>query len=277
MPLRVAAIGTRIAPVTWTATTRTALAYAAALDAGDERLLRDDAADFTALPMQIVTPEWAAALALRDADTLGLAPAEAIRGVHAGQDTRFLLPLPRDRALRTEAEIIGVRAVRSGALMTVRYMTYDADTLVAETLSHSVYRGVATDADAIQDQPADNHDRVACTQTAAIRLPRGFAHLYSECAAIWNPIHTERRVALAAGLPDIIVHGTALWALAGLTLMRGAPSRRLTRLACRFASPLIAGEDVALHHGADDHRAAFDMRNAAGVACVTAGIAEFAE
>ena len=27
--------------------------------------------------------------------------------------------------------------------------------------------------------------------------------MYTECARIWNPIHTDRAVALAAGLPDI--------------------------------------------------------------------------
>ena len=40
------------------------------------------------------------------------------------------------------------------------------------------------------------------------------AHLYSECARIWNPIHTDRAAALAAGLPDIILHGTATLAKA---------------------------------------------------------------
>jgi acyl dehydratase len=38
------------------------------------------------------------------------------------------------------------------------------------------------------------------------------AHTYTECARIWNPIHTDREVAVSAGhsqLPDIILHGTA--------------------------------------------------------------------
>ena len=40
------------------------------------------------------------------------------------------------------------------------------------------------------------------------------AQIYTECAEIYNPIHTERRVALAAGLPDIILHGSATQAIA---------------------------------------------------------------
>jgi acyl dehydratase len=38
--------------------------------------------------------------------------------------------------------------------------------------------------------------------------------VYTECARIWNPIHTDVAVARAAGLPDPILHGTATLALA---------------------------------------------------------------
>jgi acyl dehydratase len=40
------------------------------------------------------------------------------------------------------------------------------------------------------------------------------AHVYSECARIWNPIHTDIAVARGAGLPGLILHGTATVALA---------------------------------------------------------------
>ena len=40
------------------------------------------------------------------------------------------------------------------------------------------------------------------------------AHVYTEGARIWNPIHTDAAVAARAGLPGIILHGTATLALA---------------------------------------------------------------
>ena len=82
-------------------------------------------------------------------------------------------------------------------------------------------------------------------------------------------------MALGAGLADIIVHGTALWALGGLALMRHAPGRKLSRLACRFASPLAAGEDGELRFGGDDDAAWFEIHGTQGGACVRDGIAEF--
>jgi acyl dehydratase len=38
--------------------------------------------------------------------------------------------------------------------------------------------------------------------------------VYTECARIWNPIHTDLAVARAAGLGGPILHGTATLALA---------------------------------------------------------------
>jgi acyl dehydratase len=51
---------------------------------------------------------------------------------------------------------------------------------------------------------------------AEIEIPvaEGAAHVYTECARIWNPIHTDAAVAARAGLPAIILHGTATLALA---------------------------------------------------------------
>ena len=40
------------------------------------------------------------------------------------------------------------------------------------------------------------------------------ARVYTECARIWNPIHTDVAVARGAGLADPILHGTATLALA---------------------------------------------------------------
>ena len=74
-------------------------------------------------------------------------------------------------------------------------------------------------------------------------------HAYTECADIWNPIHTERQAALAAGLPDIILHGTATWALAGREIVREhceGDASRLKRLFGRFTAMVIPGNDITV-------------------------------
>ena len=70
----------------------------------------------------------------------------------------------------------------------------------------------------------------------------GAAHVYTECARIFNPIHTDRAVALAAGLPDIILHGTATLALAVSELIKGFADgnpARVKRLGGRFSAMVL--------------------------------------
>ena len=73
-------------------------------------------------------------------------------------------------------------------------------------------------------------------------VDRFAAHTYSECARIWNPIHTDSAHAAEHGLPGIILHGTATAARA-LTvivdrLLEGEPSR-VTGMSCRFTSMVL--------------------------------------
>jgi acyl dehydratase len=118
----------------------------------------------------------------------------------------------------------------------------------------------------------------------SIPIAREAPHVYTECADIWNPIHTERQVALAAGLPDIILHGTATWALAAREIVRhrcnGDPLR-LRRLHGRFAAMVIPGSDIEVeigeavaHAGGEGCDAIrFGVRNAAGELAVAEGVA----
>lgn len=108
-------------------------------------------------------------------------------------------------------------------------------------------------------------------------MPRELPHVYTECARIWNPIHTERRVALAAGLPDIILHGTATWALACRELVAreldGDP-RPLRRLAGSFRALVIPGAAVALRYAeTSPGRFAFEVLNEAGERAISDGLA----
>jgi len=47
-----------------------------------------------------------------------------------------------------------------------------------------------------------------------VEVPPNAALVYTECARIWNPIHTDVAVARRAGLSGPILHGTANLALA---------------------------------------------------------------
>ncbi len=249
MPFNAALVGSRWGPLDWAVTPRRALAFRAVLAPEDPAGLDDAAGPVAMLPMQVVAPEWVLALQSRADPAQTLSADEARRGVHAVQDTRFLRPVLAGETLTVTAALVGVRSSRAGAVATTVYESRVGAEVVAVSTSVSVLRGVAVEG--AETGPLEDEAWPAFTPSTAaptlIQTPRGFPHLYSECAEIWNPIHTERAVALAAGLPDILIHGTALWALAGL---RAAPAgSRITRLAARFRSPAWAGEDMLLASG----------------------------
>ena len=249
MPFNAALVGTTWGPLDWPVTPRRALAFRAVLAPEDAEALDDAAGPLAMLPMQVVAPEWVLALESRADPAQTLSEDEARRGVHAVQDTRFLRPVLAGETLTVTAALTAVRSSRAGAVATTVYESRVGAELVAVSTAVSVLRGVAVEG---AETPASDDEAWPVFAPAAadpilIVTPRGFPHLYSECAEIWNPIHTERAVALAAGLPDILIHGTALWALAGL---RSAPAGlRITRLAARFRSPAWAGEDMLLARG----------------------------
>ncbi len=259
MPFNADIAGTRWGPVDWQATPRRVLAFRGVLAPDDAAGLDDAAGPLAMLPMQVVTPEWALALMSREDPRQTLSADESRRGVHASQDSRFLRPVTAGETLTCEAELLGVRDSRAGAVSVIRYRSRVGGELVAESVSVSVMRGVAVsggDRPVEIDEPAIAFEPVGVGER--IDTPRAFPHLYSECADIWNPIHTERTVALAAGLPDILIHGTALWALAGLRA--APPGASITRLAARFRSPAWAGEPMWLEKGPVGGRTPFRLR-----------------
>jgi acyl dehydratase len=224
-------------------------------------------------------------LSMRGATQDVLSPEEARRGVHALQDSTFHRPMrPGDR-LVCEGQLVSVRAARAGVLTVIRLITRDRESAEPVTTSWttSIYRDVAlagAAASLAEPDPLDPDDLQtpgADAEAVAIPIPKVMPHVYSECADIWNPIHTERAVAMAAGLPDIILHGTATWALAGLTLLRrygrddvGA----LRRITGRFAGMVMPGETIEVRHErARSGAIRFDVRTLSGLTAISQGVA----
>lgn len=285
MPLRADNVGRTLPEQVVRVTPRMALAYAAGIGELSPVCADDTHPGFMAPPAFCVRPEWQLVIANRTGG-LGMTPDETIRGVHAGQNTEFHAPIRPGVALRISGEVAEVRATAAGALVRTRLKSNDAETgaPLATTLTTALYRGVA-----VEGEGRALSGIVDVTETAplsangeqvALPLDRLFAHRYTECADIWNPIHTERAVALAAGLPDIIVHGTALWALAGRVLVEryapGAP-QRLASLNGRFSAMVLAGDPIVVRHAptATPGEVAFAVLNPQGKEAVSRGLARF--
>jgi len=165
----------------------------------------------------------------------------ALRGVHATHDVVIhRRARPGDR-LRTRASVVAVAPRRAGAYVLTRYATADAaGAPVSVTEYGSVYLGVHCEAEGeLPSGPAAPGDEGEGAEpwTAEVSIAATLAHVYTECARIWNPIHTDPAVARQAGLSAILLHGTATLALAVSAVLareaRGAETP-VARIACRF-------------------------------------------
>ena len=288
MPLSTAAAGSELTPSTIEVTVREVLAYAAGIGDTCDAVF-DDARNggVAAPPSYCVSLEWPVVSRGRGSDLLGGEPQELRRGVHATQDSHFHRPIRPGDSLTTRGRYVGIRSTRAGVLLTTRLDTVDGEGRpVTTSWSRSIFRGVDTTGPNAETEPAPETPRLALGENgrgrSEILVPREMPHVYTECARIWNPIHTEREVALAAGLPDIILHGTATWALAGREVLRaygGGDPRRLRRLHGRFSAMVIPGTSIAVEHApaseAEDGalQVAFRVLNAEGQEAVSQGVA----
>ena len=200
---------------------RWTMAYAAAL--GDSiPLYMDTTRGVIAHPMFPVCFEWPAQVAMRAQfeKSTSLTRDEAMRAVHATHDTVLYRSIKPPERLTTRLTVAGVERRKPGAYMVTRLDTIDeTGKPVCTTWYGALYRGVEVVGPDLPPKfpPAPTEPIVEEGEPLSecqVDVPAGMAHIYTECARIFNPIHTDASVARAAGLPEIILHGTATLALA---------------------------------------------------------------
>jgi len=250
MPLESSLVGTQIGPITTEVDERWTMAYAAALEDYlpcylDTRRPQG----IIAHPVFSVCIEWPLAITLHDKMRASrLTPNEAARGVHATYDVTIHRAIRPPESLVTTLTLAAVQRLKPGAYELMRFDTVDAQSRpVCTTWYGTIYRGVEVSG---PDRPAADAPAPltpAAPEGAAraeipLAIAAGAAHVYTECARIWNPVHTDSKVAAAAGLPAIILHGTATMAMAVSKLVPAEASynpARVRRIYGRFAAMVM--------------------------------------
>jgi acyl dehydratase len=277
MPVPSEVVDARTAPITHDVDARWLMAYAAALgDLSPAYLDTERPGGVAAHPLFPVCVEWPVVLAVRQLPPLAahVSHAEARRGVHATHDLAVLRPIRAGDVLTTTAEVTGVERRKPGAFLTMVLTTVDAaGEEVCRTTQGSLYLGVDVLGD---DRPAPAAAPPpaaadAPTATREVAIGRGDAHTYTECARIWNPIHTDVAVAHDAGLADIILHGTATLAHAISFLVddaAGGDPTRVKRVRGRFGAMVGMPSTITVRRLGDDR---FDVVTDTGEPAVEHG------
>ena len=278
MPLGASLVGAEVGHVHARIDARWLMSYAAGVP--DERPeLFDTSGLLTAHPLFPVAPEWAL-LTTHRAAPAAMSPDEAARGVHYHHDLVLTRPVAAGDEVDVAARVVGVDRRRAGATQRMLFRATDAagDT-VWQTLLTSLFVGVelAGDPATVDDgwpsvPPLDAAPGVIPQRATFVRPVD--AHVYTECARIWNPIHTDVVVARRAGLEAPILHGTATLARAVsiATELASVPLSSVRRVAGTFAAMVPLGSTMTvrlLASTADSF--AFDVVTEAGRTAVRGG------
>jgi acyl dehydratase len=282
--IRLDAIGVTTS-ITHEVSVRWPLAYASALNF-EEAAFIDDAREggLAVVPTFCCCLEWSIAEDIRR-NNLGLNSEELRRAVHVLQDSRFHQPIRPGMVVETTGAIEFLRATSAGVYVLTRYTHRESGhaEVLATSFHGAMIRGARLDTESAGASPNDldtpSAMNVSSGETYEVQMARTLPHIYSECARIWNPIHSERAVALKAGLPDIIVHGTITWALAAREI--AAHCHRdisaLRRLTVRFRAPIVAGQPMRLRHDDSpvDGIVRFGAADIAGNVALADGLAQW--
>jgi acyl dehydratase len=221
----------------------------------------------------------------RIAMSAGLTTEEARAGVHSMHSLRLHRPIRPGDLLTTSARVASVTRRRSGAGLVIELETLDgARRPVAMTKMDVVFLRATTDAaeasppSSLRSKPVDidvlHELRVPIEPTTAI--------VYTECARIWNPIHSDPVVARSAGLPGPILHGTASLAIAVSTVMEmaGGPECRMVAVDAKFGAMVLVPSEITVRVGqlqksaSGSILASFEVRNDRGEPAIGGGLAE---
>jgi len=269
MPLDSSLVGTKVGSIASEIDARWAMAYAASL--GDYLPCYLDTGrpgGIVAHPMFAVCFEWPAAGSIRHKARATLSQDEAVRGVHATHHTIVHRLVHPPEHLVTTTELIGVERRKPGAYQVAKFDTInDKGMPVCTTYYGSLYRQVEVKG---PDRPAATPSLPTLPQPVPprneIRVPisAGAAHVYTECARIWNPIHTDAAVAAKAGLPGLILHGTATLGMAVSRIIEaeaGGDPERVAQIYGRFGAMVLMPSEVIVRIDArekcDDGEAVF--------------------
>jgi len=263
--------------------TRRIMAYAASINDTNEAYFNDlRVPGLQVHPAICFSLQWNARFLIDRAVNLQAAPF----GVHAETDLRIFQPFKQGEAITTQGRLVARKQIRPGVYSVDRYrMTNGQGQLVAELDYNGIIRGGKLDGADIELEP--EIDKPVCDSlpeqplwSEEIYISIHAGQQYTECAAIFNPIHTEPSVARKAGLPGVILHGSATKAYALTEVINhcfAGDARRVRRLCGQLRGMVLMDstirvECMGVQQTREEKQVFFRVLNEAGQAAIANGV-----
>lgn len=255
MPINPAAVGTQGEPFVVSWNSKDCLLYAVGIGAGAADLAfsteNSTNADGTSI-LQQAYPTFPVVLARDPVSPMrNIGSFNPAMLVHGQQAVTLHRPVPVEGAARIVSRITGIYDKVKGAVVTTEQVGVDAaDDSPLFTLASSVFirgeggwggeRGPGGDKNVPPDEPADH-------RVSYVTSPDQ-AYVY-RLSGDRNPLHTDPTFAARGGFDRPILHGLCTYGFSGralLAVLCDDDATRLTHIEGRFASPVVAGDELTV-------------------------------
>ena len=176
--------------------------------------------------------------------------------VQLTSDTQLARPFRWGERVVVGGAVTAVRPKANSAIVETVFEVYanDGQEWLATTRALSLYRGMTISSFGNQLRESDPRlTGEGPVSRIAVRIPLTASHVYSECARIWTPFHTDLRVSQASGYDRLILHGTATLSYcvsALVNLLASGDHGRILRFSSTFSSPVFVGTDATIQYSA---------------------------
>jgi acyl dehydratase len=267
MPINPDAVGAQAGPVTYEWSSKDCLLYAVGVGSGlDELAFTTENSEGVT---QRVLPSFAViagggAPVMRSAGDIDMT-----KLVHGEQAFEVFGPIPTDGKVSSTSRITGIFDKGKGAVIETETVSVDAATGAPRfNTRSSVFirgaggfggeRGSSASGPAIPESPPDH------VVSYATRIDQALIYRLSGDR---NPLHSDPSFAHRAGFPEPILHGLCTYGFTGRALLHAlcaSDPARFRSMAGRFTSPVLPGEELAIHIWATgDGQAVFRTKVAA--------------
>jgi acyl dehydratase len=201
------------------------------------------------------------------------------RGLHVVQSSTIAALIVPATTVTTTSRLVVAEQRSTAVHIATEFTTVDeAGRCVCVTRTHMLYPGAVLEGGRPTLVPRGDSVVPRSPELVPVgkfEVSEANAVIYTECARIWNPIHTDPRVAKAAGLPAPVLHGTETLAraISEVTTYFGRAVTAVTSYSCRFTAPVIAGDRlVVMASPLPDGAISFEVCNDIGVVAIADGI-----
>ncbi|UCG02898.1 MAG: MaoC family dehydratase N-terminal domain-containing protein [Candidatus Heimdallarchaeota archaeon] len=265
--------------VTTTVDPEKTMTYAKATNETNPRYYETDENMFAIPPLFPVTMFIDPMIQIVSDETLNL---DILRMVHGEQEILYHRSLRPREKIKTKVELDSIDSKKAGDILWAKMMGYTGEELVFEMRAGLFFKKPTKGKKLSEPKIKESSTEREIVVKQQMKVTSDQSVRYAAASGDENPIHVDKEIAIAAGLPDIILHGLCTLAFATQAIVDnladGDPTR-VKRIKTRFSKPVFMNDTLTtegwiLEENKAKKIVGFETKNEAGEAVLKLGFIE---